>query len=255
MIDIHTHILPGIDDGSQTMSDSIRMAQIAADSGVDALIVTPHCNIEGLYENYYDDALVKRFRALETMIKEEKIPLDLYLGMEIYGTEEVPELLRKGRLVTLNQSRYLLLEFSFRKDLLLIDFIISEIKEQGYIPVIAHPERYPFVQKHPDIVYQWIDQGCAIQINKGSILGNFGFSARNTALYLLEYHLVSFIASDAHSPLQRTTDLSRVYQYIKSKYSEKYTEILFKENPRRVIEDKDLIKTRQMRELERTYYI
>lgn len=247
MIDIHTHILPGIDDGSEVMKDSIRMARIAYESGTDTLIVTPHCNIENMFENYYDEKLVERFCEFEKEVQKENIPLKIHLGMEIYGTEEVPDLLQRGKLTTLNQSKYLLIEFSFRKDLLLIDFLINEITCLGLVPIIAHPERYPYVQKHPDIVYEWIDQGCLMQINKGSIMGNFGFSARNTAMYLLEYGLVDFVASDSHSPLQRTPDLSKVYQFLRSKYSDDYAKVLFEDNPRCVIENHKIINSHKRR--------
>ena len=255
MIDIHTHIIPGIDDASQTMDASIKMARNAYENGVNTLIATPHCNIEGVFENYYDQSFVDRFLYLEEAIKKENIPLQLHLGMEVYATEEVPELLKKGKITTLNQSKYILIEFSFQKDSLLIEFLLQELVQLGYVPIIAHPERYPYVQKHPDMVYDWIEQGCYIQINKGSIMGNFGFSARNTAIYLLECKLASFVASDGHGATQRTTDLSRVYQYIKSRYTDKYAEVLFNENPRRVIDNKELIRPGRLRESEGSYLL
>lgn len=241
MIDIHTHILPGIDDGSESMEDSILMAKMAAKSGVHTLIVTPHCNMEDTFDNYYGDVLEARFQAFVEAVKQEELPLQVFLGMEVFGTEEVPELLRKGKLITLNHSRYLLMEFAFHEDLTLAEFLITEIADQGYHPIIAHPERYPYVQKHPDIVNDWLERGCSIQVNKGSILGSFGRMARDTALALLEHNLVSLVASDAHSPLRRTTDLSEVYHFIRNYYSEDYADLLLEENPKRIVGDKELI--------------
>lgn len=241
MIDIHTHILPGIDDGAKTIEDSIRMARTASEGGVQSLFVTPHCNVEGVFDNYYNDKLRERFLELEDKLKQEQIPLQIMLGMEVYGTEEVPFLLHKRKLIGLNQSRYLLIEFDFRKDLSLIDYLISEITSQGFLPIIAHPERYPYVQKNPVLVYQWLEQGCSLQVNKGSVMGGFGSHAKRTALYLLECKLASFIASDAHSPEMRTTDLSKVYEFIDANYSKEYTRILFEENPKRIIMDQDLV--------------
>lgn len=242
MIDLHTHILPGIDDGSQTMEDSIKMARIAFESGVHTLVVTPHSNREGIFDNYYDDSFVDRFIDLEIAIAKEQIPIKLELGMEVYGSEEVPYLLQEGKLISLNYTRYLLMEFSFQEDVALMEYLIYEITHQGYTPIIAHPERYPFVQRNPRTINRWIAQGCIIQVNKGSILGSFGYRARDTALYLLDHNLVSLIASDAHSPIRRTTEMSQIYSFISSKYTACYAELLLEENPKCIIENKDLIE-------------
>lgn len=255
MIDLHTHILPGIDDGAESMEESIKMARIAYASGVRTLVVTPHCNRGGSYDNYYDERLGEHYNNFVAEVKKEKVPITILLGMEVYGDEEVPNLLHSGRLATINQSRYLLLEFAFEEGTLLMDYLINEVLNLGYIPIIAHPERYLYVQRHPDIISRWISQGCLIQVNKGSILGNFGFNARNTAMFLLEYNMVTVIASDAHSHIQRTTDLSRVYYYIKSMYSYEYAELLFQTNPKRILANEDLIKPHHMRMIERTHYI
>jgi protein-tyrosine phosphatase len=255
MIDLHTHILPGIDDGSQTLEDSIKMARIALESGVHTIVVTPHCNREGIFDNYYDETLLDRYLAFESAIAAEQIPLKLALGMEIFGSEEVPSLLQEKRIISLNDSRYLLLEFSFREDEVLIDFLIDELTHQGFIPILAHPERYPYVQNNPRLVPRWIAQGCAIQLNKGSILGSFGSRARDTALHLLNYNLVSMIASDAHSPIRRTTDLSQVYSYIRNHYSVEYADFLLEDNPRCVIENKKLLERDRFEEAKRIYFI
>lgn len=241
MIDIHTHILPGMDDGSVSIEESIGMARMAAESGVSILVATPHCNLPGVFDNYDSSNFENILINLRKALQKEQIPIEILPGMEVYGTEEVPNLLRKGRLITLNYSRYLLMEFSFREDLLLTEYLIHEVKDLGYLPIIAHPERYPYVQKHPGIVYDWIQQGCLVQLNKGSILGSFGTRTRNTAIALLECNLVSVIASDAHSSARRTTDLTMILEFIENNFSKEYAEILLAENPRRVIENTDLI--------------
>lgn len=251
MIDIHTHLLPGMDDGAQTMEDSIKMAEMALESGIHSLIVTPHCNIEGLYENYYNDKFMKKFLEFEEGLAKENIPLRIMPGMEVYGTEEVPELILRGEIATLNNSRYLLLEFGFHKDISLMEYLINEITDLGLKPIIAHPERYPYVQKNPDMTVHWIEQGCSLQVNKDSIMGSFGHHVRNTALYLLKNNLISIIASDAHGLMMRTTNLSEVYRFICNNFSDGYARMLLEENPLRVIEDKNLLISdgKTMREL------
>ena len=113
MIDIHAHILPGIDDGAEDIYDTLEMARMAVDSGVKAMVATPHCNLPGLFDNYFSDAYVKVFQDSVQALAREKIPLRLYPGMEAFATDNLPDLLVDGKIMPLNQSRYVLVEFSF----------------------------------------------------------------------------------------------------------------------------------------------
>ena len=121
MIDLHTHILPGLDDGSPDLETSVLMAAVAAESGVTHLVATPHSNQRGAFENYASPALQVRFDCLCTAVHEAGIPLELSLGMEIFGTGDVLQLLHDGRLLTLGGGRYLLIEFGFHEDPLRIE--------------------------------------------------------------------------------------------------------------------------------------
>ncbi len=242
MIDIHTHILPSVDDGASSFRESVQMAQMAVNSGVKGIVVTPHSNIKGLYENYYDTPMEESFQKLKEIFLKEKIPLNLYLGMEVYATEEVPKLLRQGKLITINYSRYLLMEFGFDEDLSLVDFLLNEIISLGITPIIAHPERYPYIQRSPDRTLEWIMLGCYLQLNKGSIFGRYGSSAKHTSHYLLQNNWAAFIASDAHSQNIRTTDMSETYRYVSYYFSKEYAKILMMENPMRAIENQSLIR-------------
>ncbi len=241
MIDIHSHILPGMDDGADTMEASLFMAELAVNSGVDQMIVTPHCNVEGIFENYYDETFLTCYQEFECAVQRSKLPLTVWPGMEVYATDEVPELLRQGKLISLNHSRYFLIEFNFYEDTDFIEALLWEILKTGYHPIVAHPERYPLVQRHPELVCGWLEAGASVQVNKGSVLGSFGNRARDTAMELLEHHLVAVIASDAHSPYRRTTDLSEVYQQVQRFYGFRYAQILFNENPRRIVHNLDLL--------------
>ena len=113
MIDLHCHILPGVDDGSSSEEESCRMARLAVESGVTAVCATPHCNVPGCFDNYRTEALEERFLRLARLLRERDIPLRLYAGMEVYVTPETPRHLREGKLLTLGGSRYLLVEFGF----------------------------------------------------------------------------------------------------------------------------------------------
>lgn len=249
MIDIHTHILPGVDDGAASMEEALQMARMAVAGGVDTLFLTPHCNVGYLYENYYDDKMERYFRNFEHAVREQRLPLTILSGMEVFGSLEVPELLMEGKLITLNHSRYLLMEFGFDIDKEWSAFLLQEILSLGFRPVIAHPERYPIIQKYPEIAGEWVELGCAIQVNKGSILGNFGRNARETAFMLLDQRLASLVASDSHGLQRRTPGLFEVYHVISNHFSSVYADILMRDNPKRVIEDKELIEVSGIRSL------
>lgn len=241
MIDIHSHILPGIDDGSPDIEESIEMAMIAADSGVKYLVATPHCNIPGLFDNYLDERLMEAFMELRRVVNEEKIPIQILAGMEVFATPNLPELFRKKKIFSLNGTKYFLVEFAFDEDPRFCDAVLRDCRSLGYIPVIAHPERYYSVQEYPEIVFEWRMQGYGIQINKGSVLGRFGRSAKKTVDKLLRHQLVSCVASDAHSSYQRTPHMGEVLEYLLDEYGPEYTNLLLEENPQRILKGKSFV--------------
>ena len=172
MIDIHAHILPGIDDGAEDMYDTLEMARMAADSGVDKIIATPHCNIPGMYGNYFGREYIDRYESVVRAVRKEKIPIEILPGMEVFSTEDLPELIVNHKIMPLNQSRYILMEFAFDEDPEFADSILKRVEEVGARPVIAHVERYEFIQDYPQIAYRWFRKGYVIQANKGSFLGS-----------------------------------------------------------------------------------
>ena len=242
MIDLHTHILPEIDDGAIDLYDSLEMARIAVESGTTAMVVTPHCNIPGMFENHFGEEYIEVFQMLDKALEESAIPLKIYPGMEVFITPDVPELLSKGKLLTINKSRYILVEFAFDEDVSYVQRMLKKIKELGLRPIIAHPERYIFVQEDLQMVYRWRKQGYLIQLNKGSLMGRFGRRAEYAAHSILRHNLVSVIASDAHGVFQRTPYMKDVYEELLEEYPEKYLWVLFEENPRRICEDLPTVK-------------
>lgn len=241
MIDIHSHILPGLDDGAQDIYDTLEMVSLAARSGIMAMVATPHCNIPGGYKNYFGDQYIETIQQVREAVHREKLPVNILPGVEAFGTPDLPQLLQKGKIMTLNQSRYLLIEFNFNEDPEFVSSLLEEIQELKVIPVIAHAERYKFVQKDPDLVYQWRKKGYPIQINKGSFQGKFGRSAAETAYLLMNHHLVSVVASDAHSPHVRTPYMRDVYEELLMEYPESYLDMVFKENPRRICQNEPIL--------------
>lgn len=232
MIDIHTHILPGLDDGAGDIYDSIEMAELAFETGTEVIVATPHCNIPGLYTNYFGKEYCSTYQRTKEILSEEVPGLTLLAGMEVFTTEEVPRLLMEGKIFPINRTRYVLMEFDFGEDPDFAVEILQQVKEIRALPVIAHAERYEFVQDDPSIAYEWKRKGYEIQVNKGSFIGRFGERAQRTAYKLLDHNLITAVASDAHSPVQRTTCMSDAYEYLSKSYPKDYLEALFTDNPR-----------------------
>lgn len=240
MIDIHTHILPGIDDGSESTEMSLKMIEEASSSGVHSMITTPHF-YKGLYENYAGESLQKRWDSLHHAVHRAKLPVHLYQGMEIMACDDLPDLLRDGKVWTMNASSYFLLEFAFDEEPAYCQKIIDACMSSGYTPVIAHPARYYFIQDNPAIVYEWFRQGCGIQLNKGTLLGENGIRARNTAFSLLRHKVVSCVASDAHRTYWRNADMQSTEDLLLEHFGPDYTYLLTEENPDRILRNMELV--------------
>lgn len=238
MIDLHCHILPGVDDGSATDEESCMMARLAVDSGVTAIAATPHCNVPGQFRNYDSQALRQKFSHLRGLLREQKIPLKLYTGMEVYVTPEVPELLRQKKLLPLGNSRYLLVEFGFDESRQFAGEMLEAIRREGLTPVVAHPERYWFVQRERTCLLRWVDEGCVLQVNKGSLFGMFGREAARVANWCLGEGCLHLIGSDAHSPFRRTTRLADVWDYAADFDSPEIADFLLEKNPAAILDDR-----------------
>ena len=242
MIDVHTHILPGIDDGSRDLYESLEMAQIAAESGTQVMVATPHCNLPRNFRtNFFDEEYRSLFDRTEQAIRKEGIPLRLLPGMEVYITEDLPQLLVDGKIMPLNGSRYVLMEFAMDGDPDFARYILPRIRRTGAVPVIAHVERYGFLQDDPLLALRWREEGDVIQCNKGSFLGRFGRREMNTAYYLMDCGIVDVIASDTHRPVVRTPDMGEAYELLAAQYPEDYIKQLFHINPGLLCLDKPIM--------------
>lgn len=244
MIDIHCHMLPLVDDGAESLDEALEMARMAADSGVSAVIATPHCNLPFAQDqNYKTDEFSRRFTLFQRSLALSGIPLRVYPGAEILCTPEVPRLLREGKLLTLAGGPYVLVEFFFDESADYIDDMLAAIAEQGYIPVLAHPERYEAVQRNPAIAQRWFHTGYIIQLNKGSILGRLGRRAQRCAYWLLERGLAHVVASDAHSAQSRTPRMEELEQLLYELCGVNYAHILLRENPERILRGQRVVES------------
>lgn len=237
MIDIHAHILPGIDDGASDMKSALEMAALAVESGVTILTATPHSSVYGRKRNFWNQELIQRVLDFRAALEKENIPLQIAPGMEIFGTPEVPELLKQRKMLGLNGSDYPLVEFAFTNFAAQATEILEDIISIGMRPVVAHPERYEYVQKDPSILNLWVEMGCLLQVNKGSLLGNFGRNEKYLAFELVERNFAFAVASDAHSPYVRTTWMGDVKQLLVEEFSEQKAQQLLHGNPLKLLKN------------------
>lgn len=240
MNDIHVHILPGVDDGARNMETALAMAALAAESGVRAIVATPHSNLSAERPNYWGPALQGRFAAFQQALRDAEIPVTLFPGMEIFGTPQVPELLRQGKLISLASSRYVLVEFPFRDYGQQATRILEDVAAAGYRPVVAHPERYRYVQSSPALLNRWVELGCLLQVNKGSLLGRFGRREELLSLALVERGFAAFVASDAHSDVVRTTWMTEVRELLREEFSPQLAQLLLESRAGQLLEDRDI---------------
>ncbi len=240
MVDIHCHILPGFDDGADNFEEALRMARIAAGGGTKAMIVTPHSNIPDSYQNYLDKSYVDTFKELKSKIKEQRIPIEIYPGHEIFATDDIIEPIKRKRLLTLCGSDYPLVEFGFRERSESVYQKLQILVAEGLTPIIAHPERYAFVFENGSAPLILKKMGCLLQVNKGSLKNKFGANAYDVSQALIRREVADFVASDAHSPYMRTPYLADAHEIICELHSEQYADLLLSINPGKVLKNEKI---------------
>ena len=241
MIDLHCHIIPKVDDGAPSAEAACAMAEHALRSGVDTVVATPHCNLRGARLTTAGTDYDHAFGMLRALLRQRGIPLTVLPGAELFAhRSNLRQLLDSGRLVTLNRSRYLLVEFRFSEDGEEISALLAAIARRGLIPVVAHPERYEAVQEAPGLVADWFSRGYVIQLNKGSLLGRLGTGAERASLHLLRRGLAHVIASDAHDPVYRPTGFTTLLPFLAQRCPSDYARLLLEENPRRIIQNQPI---------------
>ncbi|MCM1122228.1 MAG: hypothetical protein NC416_06575 [Eubacterium sp.] len=234
-IDIHSHILPCVDDGADSPETSRRMLEIAAGDGISHIILTPHN--KSAHRNVPPHRIVERMGELQEFLDDRQMAVRLYAGSELYYRDGLAEELDDGTAMTLADSHYVLVEFSPDTGYDYIRNGVYLLQVHGYRPVLAHVERYRDVSSKKAGVEELVKMGCYMQVNAGSIMGNFGFAAKQFTRKLLKQRLVSFVASDAHDTGRRAPRLSECAAYVGRKFGEDYRRELFRGNPMCVIRD------------------
>ncbi|MBN2356230.1 hypothetical protein JXO59_08955 [candidate division KSB1 bacterium] len=231
LIDTHAHILPFWDDGADSWETALAMVKQAEEDGIVEAVCTPH--ILSKQEFQQESILLGRFEELSKRVKEAGLHVRLYMGSEIFIH---PELDLQYRIATpAGNGRYFLVEFpmSLTPESVTQSFLNEIFKAK--IPVIAHPERYLRILNNPTEAYRYVERGALLQLNAGSILGNFGQMIRELSHFLLDANLVHLVASDAHDVHSRPLRLRKAFDYVSHKWSEDKARQLFNENPAKML--------------------
>lgn len=194
MIDFHSHILPGIDDGSRSYEESKIMLVEAKNAGFNKIISTSHYAL-----HCFETPEYKRENLIEELNHEENVP-EIILGSEIFLNYTIVDLLKEYKASTINKTNYVLFELPLRHQFPNLKLTINKLKENNYIPILAHPERYSIVQKNFNFLLELRDMGVLFQSNYGSILGMYGLGAKLTLKKMLKNNLVDFLGTDVHRP-------------------------------------------------------
>lgn len=238
MVDLHHHLLPGLDDGSPDLATSVAMARAAAEDGVTHIICTPHANDRFEFQ---PARMAELRQELAAALAAEKIPLELGLGCDFHlSYDNIQDAQKQPRKYTLNGGEYLLIE--------LPDYSLSpnlaqtfyELRLAGMMPILTHPERNPTLRAEPWRLAEWVEGGLLTQVTAGSVLGTMGKPARKMAMDLLRAGQVHFIATDAHNTRSRPPLLGAAHAAIAREFTTAYADQLCLGNPAAAFEGRPL---------------
>ena len=234
MIDIHSHILPYLDDGAKSLEQSLKMLEIAAKEGITEIIATPHCY--GHKKSATPQMVHKSIIRVRKELQQENIPIRLYVGNEIYYRQGVEEELEKGNINTLAGSRYVLVEFHPEEDYQYILRGLNNLKCYGYFPILAHVERYENLFTKKGRIEDLKNTGVQMQINASSIMAKgFTNTYRSRSLSLLKSQMVDYVATDAHSDRNRAPFIQACEVFLQKKAGREYTQKVLVENAEHII--------------------
>lgn len=238
MIDIHSHIIPRIDDGSKSVEETFNMLNEAKEVGFTDIITTSH-----FLTHYYEpttEEIVLWNNKLQEIINSKSIGINLHTGMEIYISNQLKELVEEKKLLMLANSKYMLMELPLNSAVNYLEHTLFVLNALNIKPIIAHPERYSYVQENPDLVDKYIENGAFLQCNYGSILGLYGKHAKHTLKTLLKRQQVHFLGSDCHRQNSIYTVIPDAVKKIKKIIGEEVFYKISTSNPNKVLNNEDL---------------
>lgn len=234
-VDIHSHIIPALDDGAKDKRAAVEMMRLASIDGTTHIVATPHY-ISGEVENN-SNIVHEKCRELQKLAGSEGIDLTIYSGSEVFISPDVPELFDKGIICTINDSSYILIELPMAGIPLYTDDVLYRLQLKGLIPIIAHPERNRDIQKNPGILLSLVKRGILAQVNSSSITGVYGRRIHKVVMNLIEIGLIQFVASDAHTIRGRSPKLLKSAAIVQKEFGQEMVDSLFYRNGMTVLEN------------------
>ena len=230
-VDIHNHILPGLDDGAETLEEAVEMARVAHLNGIDRIVATPHQND---WHHVSAQETLAGVELLRAVLDERDVPVEVYAGSELRIAPDIPERLAERTALPLAGSSYVLIEFYFDSIPFFSEEVVFRLRTAGWKPIIAHPERVYDIQKKPERLAKFIEMGCSTHINVSSLTGELGRSCLDTAIVLLRRGWVDIIASDSHGADNRPPDFAAALAVAAKAVGEDAAQALVGKNPARI---------------------
>lgn len=234
-IDIHSHILPGVDDGAQSREESLAMLRVAIEAGTTDLVATPHADPRYSYDRVASQA------ALDNLQTAVGGAIRLHLGCDChFSHDNLEAVMRSPAQFTVNGGPWLLVEFSDFSIPSATEVVFASLRSLGVYPIVTHPERNPLLRQTSERLKDWVRAGAYLQVTAQSLSGGFGGAARRLSLQLIQQGLVHFVASDAHDPVGRPPRLDGAFRLLCKKFGEAYARLLVEEHPRAVVEGRSI---------------
>lgn len=233
-IDIHAHILPGLDDGAENFTMALAMLRKAQREGIREIVLTPH--YKPMRRNPRPETVRRALYRLEEHKTAAGISVRLYLGNEVYYGSDIIEALREERVFTMAGSSGVLVEFSPAENYAYIREAVYNLLAEGYTPILAHVERYRCLMEKQIRAEELYDMGCHLQVNADSIAGENGIVCRQNVNWLLKRKCVSFVGTDCHDVRKRTPKMAKAAAYVTKKYGDAYCKEIFRDNAAALIE-------------------
>ena len=236
-IDMHCHILPGVDDGAKDLAETKKMLEIAYAEGIRCIIATPH------HHPHRGKAPAEKLRERAKLVREAAHEIDerfrVYLGTEIYFGQDVADKLKEGKILSMNRREYVLVEFPPSQTYSYIRQGIQQLQFAGYEVILAHVERYHCIAEDVELAEELYDMGVNLQVNADGITGGSGRKIRKFIEELMNRDLVFCVGTDAHDTKYRPPKMKKAAAYVEKRYGEDYTRRIFYSNAKSMLKKRD----------------
>lgn len=237
MIDLHCHILPGIDDGAKTLEDTLKMLRSAVEEGIVVITASPHHNPQ--YNNERE-GILNKVSEVAQLIERENLPIQVLPGQEVRIYGEVLKDYAAGKLVTsADNTKYMLIEFPSNHVPGYAKQLFYQMILQGLQPILVHPERNAGIIEHPELLYGFVEQGVLSQVTASSVTGHFGKKIQKLTFQMMENNLTHFIASDAHNVTSRAFKMKQAFEIVEKRYGESLARY-YKNNAEAVLSNEEI---------------